>query len=129
MAACAGAPAAVVDAHVHFWTADEARYPLAPGFTADDLWLPSFTPADYSEFAPDGRTRINLVQMTWYGLDHCELRTATTSHTRTTPHTHTAPLPPPPSPSPPPPPIALRHTTPSSVTQPSGRLHAGPAEH
>ena len=63
MAACAGAPAAVVDAHVHFWTADEARYPLAPGFTADDLWLPSFTPADYSEFAPDGRTRINLVQM------------------------------------------------------------------
>jgi predicted TIM-barrel fold metal-dependent hydrolase len=36
-----------VDAHVHFWTDDEARYPFASGFTAADPWLPTFTPGDY----------------------------------------------------------------------------------
>lgn len=58
-----------VDAHIHVWSADLDRYPLAPGFAAADLWRPSFTPEEYFAYAPAG-TRVNLVQMTWYGLDH-----------------------------------------------------------
>ena len=34
----------IVDAHVHVWSADTDRYPLAPGFDRADLWLPSFSP-------------------------------------------------------------------------------------
>jgi predicted TIM-barrel fold metal-dependent hydrolase len=61
----------IVDAHVHVWSPDTAAYPLAPGFTVDDLWLPSFTPEDHFRLSrPVGRVRMNLVQMTWYGLDH-----------------------------------------------------------
>ena len=33
----------IVDAHAHIWTPDTERYPLAPGFTARDMWTPSFT--------------------------------------------------------------------------------------
>lgn len=61
----------IVDAHIHVWSPDLERYPLAPGFTLDDLWLPSFTPADHFAYSKAfGKVRLNLVQMTWYGLDH-----------------------------------------------------------
>ncbi len=61
----------VIDAHIHVWTDDFERYPLAPGFDPSDLWLPSFTPAQHFEYSRSvGKVRINLVQMTWYGLDH-----------------------------------------------------------
>ncbi len=61
----------VVDAHIHVWTDDFARYPLAPGFGPEDLWLPRFTPEDHFAYSrAQGKVRINLVQMTWYGLDH-----------------------------------------------------------
>lgn len=61
----------IVDAHVHVWTTDTARYPLAPGFDAGDLWRPSFTPEEHFQYSRAvGRARLNLVQMTWYGLDH-----------------------------------------------------------
>ena len=61
----------IVDAHIHVWSPDFDRYPLALGFTPDDLWLPSFTPADHFAYShPFGKVRLNLVQMTWYGLDH-----------------------------------------------------------
>ena len=61
----------IVDAHIHVWSSDFDRYPLAPGFTPADLWLPSFTPADHFAYSRKvGKVRINLVQMTWYGLDH-----------------------------------------------------------
>ena len=61
----------IVDAHIHVWSPDFARYPLAPGFTPDDLWLPSFTPDEHRAYSqPLGKIRFNLVQMTWYGLDH-----------------------------------------------------------
>ncbi|SVB79544.1 uncharacterized protein METZ01_LOCUS232398 [marine metagenome] len=59
----------VHDAHVHVWSADQIRYPLAPGLDDGDLWLPSFTPDDHESIA-GGRLPINLVQMTWYGLHH-----------------------------------------------------------
>ncbi len=61
----------IVDAHVHVWTPDTERYPLAPGFTQKDFWFPSFTPDDLARHSqPQGVQRINLIQMTWYGLDH-----------------------------------------------------------
>ena len=61
----------IVDAHIHVWTSDFERYPLARGFVKEDLWLPCFTPEDYFEYSRQmGKVRINLVQMTWYGLDH-----------------------------------------------------------
>ena len=41
----------IVDAHIHVWTSDFDRYPLAPGFTPDDLWLPSFTPDDHFAYS------------------------------------------------------------------------------
>ena len=61
----------IIDAHSHVWTSDTDQYPLASAFGKSDLWLPSFTPEDhfiYSRLVGD--VRINLVQMTWYGLDH-----------------------------------------------------------
>ncbi len=62
----------IVDAHIHVWSPDFQKYPLAPGFTPEDLWRPSFTPDDHSGYSRQfGRVRCNLVQMTWYGLDHC----------------------------------------------------------
>ena len=58
----------IVDAHIHVWSSDFDRYPLAPGFTPADLWLPSFTPDDHFAYSRKvGKVRINLVQMTWYG--------------------------------------------------------------
>lgn len=64
-------PAGIVDAHVHVWTDDLQKYPLAPGFRKEDLWYPSFTAQELMQHGrPLGVTRANLVQMTWYGLDH-----------------------------------------------------------
>ncbi|MAG37105.1 MAG: amidohydrolase [Dehalococcoidia bacterium] len=61
----------IVDAHIHVWSADTDSYPLAPGFDETDLWLPSFTPEDHAQYSQVvGSVRMNLVQMTWYGLDH-----------------------------------------------------------
>ena len=61
----------IVDAHIHVWTGDMERYPLAPGFAKKDLWLPSFTPADHVAYSHSvGPVRLNLVQMFWYGTDH-----------------------------------------------------------
>jgi predicted TIM-barrel fold metal-dependent hydrolase len=67
----AAAGPSIVDAHVHVWSGDIGKYPLAPGFTMKDLWSPSYTAEQlraHSDAA--GVRRINLVQMTWYGLDH-----------------------------------------------------------
>ncbi|MBT4099496.1 MAG: amidohydrolase [Gemmatimonadetes bacterium] len=63
----------IVDAHIHAWSPDIERFPLAPGFESSDLWLPSFTPDDhdmYTSLFGEPVAGINLVQMTWYGLDH-----------------------------------------------------------
>ncbi|MCH2201668.1 MAG: amidohydrolase [Fuerstiella sp.] len=60
-----------IDAHVHVWTSDTQKYPLAAGFTNEDLWFPSFSAEEVMERGrPAGVNRFNLVQMTWYGLDH-----------------------------------------------------------
>ena len=61
----------IIDAHVHVWSSDTARFPYAPGYGPEDLWFPSFDGAELVARAqPAGVGRFNLVQMTWYGLDH-----------------------------------------------------------
>ena len=62
----------VFDAHVHIWTPDIAKFPLSPGFYPKDFGkIPSITAEELMAHSkPAGVTVINLVQMTWYGLDH-----------------------------------------------------------
>lgn len=71
----------IVDAHIHVWTNDFEKYPLASSVKEEDLrrWpkqipgsnLPSFTPEDYFSYSRQvDDVRINLVQMIWYDTDH-----------------------------------------------------------
>lgn len=61
----------VVDAHVHVWTPDLDRYPLAEGFTRADMQPPSFTAdALLAAARPLGIARIVLIQMSYYGFDN-----------------------------------------------------------
>lgn len=60
-----------VDAHVHVWTPDVARAPLAAGFTAADMQPASFTPDELlAACRPHGVDRVVLVQMSFYGFDN-----------------------------------------------------------
>ena len=64
-------PTRIVDAHIHVWTTDTEKYPLAPGVAPKDLWRPSFTPQEHFAYSRAvGQVRLNLVQMIWYGTDH-----------------------------------------------------------
>lgn len=60
-----------IDAHVHVWTDDFERYPLAAGFTKDSIKPQRFTPADLlAHSKPLGVERIVLIQMNFYGYDN-----------------------------------------------------------
>lgn len=60
-----------IDAHVHVWTPDTAKYPLAKGYSKDDMKPPSFTPDQlFSHATPCGVSRIVLIQMSFYGFDN-----------------------------------------------------------
>lgn len=60
-----------VDAHVHVWTDDFERYPLADGYTPEEMIPPTFTPEDILRHAePSGVDRVVLVQMSYYGTDN-----------------------------------------------------------
>lgn len=60
-----------IDAHVHVWTPDVQKYPLAPGYKVADMQPPSFTPEELLAHArPCGVSRIVLVQMSFYGYDN-----------------------------------------------------------
>src|SRR5262245_10163698 len=60
-----------IDAHVHVWTPDTAHYPLIAGFKKENMKPPSFTPEELFKHAkPNGVTRINLIQMSFYGFDN-----------------------------------------------------------
>src|SRR5258705_10482151 len=61
----------LIDAHVHVWTPDTARYPLAPGFKKENMKPASFTPEElFKHSKPAGVGRINLIQMSFYGFDN-----------------------------------------------------------
>lgn len=60
-----------IDAHVHVWTPNTARYPLAQGFKKSDMQPASFTPDElFAHAHPNGVGRIVLIQMSYYGNDN-----------------------------------------------------------
>ncbi|MBS0211284.1 MAG: amidohydrolase family protein [Planctomycetes bacterium] len=60
-----------IDAHVHVWTPDTERYPLAEGFKKENMKPASFTPEELLALArPAGVERIVLIQMSFYRFDN-----------------------------------------------------------
>lgn len=60
-----------IDAHVHVWTPDVERYPLARGYAVSDMRPPSFTPRQlFAHCRPEGVRRIVLIQMSYYQFDN-----------------------------------------------------------
>ncbi len=60
-----------IDAHVHVWTPDTKKYPLAPTFKVADMQPPSFTPEElFAHCRPVGVNRIVLIQMSFYQYDN-----------------------------------------------------------
>ncbi len=60
-----------IDAHVHVWTPDIAKYPLDKNFSREDMQPPSFTPEQLFEHTtPAGVTRVVLIQMSFYNFDN-----------------------------------------------------------
>ena len=65
----------IIDAHVHVWTPDTTKYPLAPGYTKESMKPPSFTPEELFAYCrPEGVERIVLIQMSFYGFDKPRFR-------------------------------------------------------
>lgn len=63
-----------IDGHVHVWTPDTRRYPLAEGFTKENMRPPSFTPEQlFAHMRPSGVDRVNLIQMSYYRFDNSYL--------------------------------------------------------
>lgn len=70
-----------IDAHVHVWTPDTRRYPLAAGFAKEQMTLPGFTPEEFFAHArPAGVTRTVLIQMSYYGFDNSYMLDAMRAH-------------------------------------------------
>ncbi len=62
---------AFIDAHVHLWTDDFSKYPLAKGFKPSDLAVRRFVAKDILAQAERNEVeRVVLVQMSYYGFDN-----------------------------------------------------------
>lgn len=60
-----------IDAHVHVWSDDRARYPWVAGAAVGHMDVPRFEGRDVlAMIAPHGFERAVLVQSSWYGEDH-----------------------------------------------------------
>jgi predicted TIM-barrel fold metal-dependent hydrolase len=60
-----------IDAHSHIWTPDVAHYPLAEGFTVENMKPRSFTAEELLALCrPAGVGRVNLIQMSFYAFDN-----------------------------------------------------------
>ena len=60
-----------IDAHVHVYTDDFDRYPLAPGYSPEQMKPRRFLPEDILSHANRcGVSRVVLVQMSYYGADN-----------------------------------------------------------
>lgn len=60
-----------IDAHVHVWTPDTTKYPLAAKFKVADMQPPSFTPEElFAHCKPVGVKRVVLIQMSFYQYDN-----------------------------------------------------------
>jgi predicted TIM-barrel fold metal-dependent hydrolase len=63
--------AGLIDAHVHVWTPDTDKYPLAEGFKRSDMKPASFTPEQlFAHTQPAGVSRVVLIQMSYYKTDN-----------------------------------------------------------
>ncbi len=59
-----------IDAHVHVWTPDTSKYPLAQGLTKKS-GVDSFTPEQlFVHCRPEGVARVVLIQMSFYQFDN-----------------------------------------------------------
>jgi predicted TIM-barrel fold metal-dependent hydrolase len=60
-----------IDAHVHLWSDNLQKYPLAAEFTPGDMRPSAFSPQELRHYAePSGAERFVLVQMSYYGYDN-----------------------------------------------------------
>ena len=60
-----------IDAHVHVWTPDLQRYPLATSFKPAEMKPASFTPEQlFAHCKPQGVSRVVLIQMSFYQHDN-----------------------------------------------------------
>ncbi len=60
-----------IDAHVHVWTPDTAKYPLDSGYAVADMQPASFTPEElFAHCKPVGVDRIVIIQMSFYNNDN-----------------------------------------------------------
>jgi len=70
-----------IDAHVHVWTPDTKRYPLASGFKKKDMAPASFTPEQlFAHCQPEGVNRIVLIQMSYYRFDNSYMLDSIAAH-------------------------------------------------
>ena len=71
-----------IDAHVHVWTPDTQRYPLAQGFVQEKNMVPAtFTPAElFAHCRPEGVSRIVLIQMSFYKFDNSYMLDVMAAH-------------------------------------------------
>jgi predicted TIM-barrel fold metal-dependent hydrolase len=70
-----------IDGHVHVWTPDTERYPLAKGYRIEDMQPPRFTPEElFSHARPCGVSRVVLIQMSFYGFDNSYMLDAMRQH-------------------------------------------------
>ncbi|MDD4871174.1 MAG: amidohydrolase family protein [Kiritimatiellae bacterium] len=69
-----------IDAHVHVWTPDTAKYPLASGMTKGGC-VDSFTPEQlFAHCKHEGVDRIVLIQMSFYKFDNSYMLYAIAKH-------------------------------------------------
>ncbi len=62
---------AFIDAHVHLWTDDFSKYPLAKEFKPSDMSIRRFVASDILTHAQRNEVeRVVLVQMSYYGFDN-----------------------------------------------------------
>ncbi|MGB8170946.1 MAG: amidohydrolase family protein [Chthoniobacteraceae bacterium] len=67
----AATPGDYIDAHVHVWTPDTERYPIAATFKVADMKPASFTPEElFAHCKPEGVSRVVLIQMSFYQFDN-----------------------------------------------------------
>ena len=60
-----------IDAHVHVWTNNFDRYPVAVPHTVSDMKPKTFYPGElFAHCKPSGVNRIVLIQMSYYGFDN-----------------------------------------------------------
>lgn len=70
-----------IDAHVHVWSPDTGRHPLAEGFKKEGMKPASFTPEQlFAHCRPEGVRRIVLIQMSFYRTDNRCMLDAIAAH-------------------------------------------------